>query len=109
MRILSVKAMRNLEKESDARGVTYSMMMDRAGRGVADEIRKMFPGGGKCLALVGSGNNGGDALVALRALAENGWEVAAYLVRQRARGDNSWKLSWSLAARYTLQKMIWIV
>ena len=87
MRILSVKAMRNLEKESDARGVTYSMMMDRAGRGVADEIRKMFPGGGKCLALVGSGNNGGDALVALRALAENGWEVAAYLVRQRARGD----------------------
>jgi NAD(P)H-hydrate epimerase len=39
------------------------------------------------LGLVGSGNNGGDTLIALAELAGWGWKVYAYLVRPRAEND----------------------
>ena len=39
------------------------------------------------LGLVGSGNNGGDTLVALAVLAGWGWQVKAYLVRPRPQDD----------------------
>ncbi len=87
MRILTVAKMKELESQADAHGVTYAMMMTRAGCGVGNLITRKFPGGGRALALIGSGNNGGDALVALRFLAEKGWQVAAYLVRPRNHND----------------------
>ena len=37
--------------------------------------------------MVGSGNNGGDTLVALRHLAGMGWKAIAYLVKSREEGD----------------------
>jgi NAD(P)H-hydrate epimerase len=37
--------------------------------------------------LIGSGNNGGDGLVALEHLAQAGWKGRAYLVRPRPEGD----------------------
>jgi NAD(P)H-hydrate epimerase len=39
------------------------------------------------LGLVGSGNNGGDTLVALAHLAEKGWMASAYIVRPRPQDD----------------------
>ena len=41
----------------------------------------------KVLALVGSGNNGGDALVALYHLSLEKWDTYAYIVRKRAEDD----------------------
>jgi len=37
--------------------------------------------------LVGSGNNGGDALVALSLLANKRWKTCAYIVRNREMND----------------------
>ncbi len=92
-KLVTVSEMRAIEKEADAAGTTYAEMMQKAGRGVAEVIQREFDGyenGPMALGLVGSGNNGGDALVALTALAQNGWEVRAYLTAKRDEDDSVW-------------------
>lgn len=89
IRLVSVKEMREIEREGDANGVSYAQMMERAGRGLAQVVGQasshLHPT--VALGLVGSGNNGGDTLVALEALARADWQVRAYLVRPRAAED----------------------
>lgn len=87
MKLVSVEQMRAMEKEADERGVSYGKMMERAGQGVARVIRTQRGSSGVITALVGTGNNGGDALVALTALAQSGWQSRAYLIRPRAERD----------------------
>lgn len=92
-KLVSVNEMRAIEKEADAAGTTYDLMMQRAGQGAAAEILKEFTGvSGEpfAVALVGSGNNGGDALVALIELAKNGWKVWAFLTAKRSEDDSVW-------------------
>ena len=94
MRILTVEEMRRVEAAADEAGHSYSEMMERAGRGVAEGITTQQPVKGKrILVLVGPGNNGGDGLVAARYLAEAGAEVACYLLKPRADGDTT-DLDW---------------
>jgi NAD(P)H-hydrate epimerase len=64
-------------------------MMEHAGRGLAEAVQRRYAGRPPCyaLGLVGSGNNGGDTLVALDYLAQWGWQVRAYLVRPRPQDD----------------------
>jgi hydroxyethylthiazole kinase-like uncharacterized protein yjeF len=65
------------------------MMMENAGKGLAEEIASAYSQlkVKKVIALVGSGNNGGDALVALSHLALEEWEIYAYIIRKRADDD----------------------
>lgn len=67
-------------------GVSESALMENAGRQTATLIQHLFPEG-PVLALVGSGNNGGDALVCLRALQAWGREVSAIHVGERSDPD----------------------
>lgn len=84
MKVVTVAQMRAIEAASDAAGHTYAMMMERAGRAVAQalmarrNVQKM-----RVLVLVGPGNNGGDGLVAARHLAQAGADVVCYLARPR--------------------------
>jgi len=85
-RYLSVAKMIEVEKASDRAGHTYPMMMACAGRSLADEILLVYspyferP---NVIGLVGSGNNGGDALVAMAHLMAQGWPCCAYLTARR--------------------------
>jgi len=90
VKLFSVDEMKALEKEANAAGLTYEQMMENAGRGIAQEIEAAYSHLliKKAFALVGSGNNGGDALVALSYLVEKGWETSAYIVRPRSEGDS---------------------
>ena len=90
MKYVSVAEMIAIEKESDELGHTYSKMMEHAGRGLAEVVHETFADLGKknILGLVGSGNNGGDTLVALSYLADWGWETTAYIVRTRPVDDS---------------------
>jgi NAD(P)H-hydrate epimerase len=63
-------------------GVPQSTLMENAGRGAALVLQRLYPSG-PVVGVVGGGNNGGDALVALRSLAEWGREVRAILVGDR--------------------------
>ena len=60
--------------------------MENAGQRTALIIEHLFPEG-RVVALVGSGNNGGDALVCMRALSAWGRDVLAVSVGRRLRSD----------------------
>ena len=85
MKLVTVSQMKAIEKEADASGLTYDQMMETAGRGLADIILEIFEEDveSEAVGLVGPGNNGGDTLVALAALAAEGWKTRAYLVKRK--------------------------
>jgi hydroxyethylthiazole kinase-like uncharacterized protein yjeF len=89
VKLFSLKEMRALEKEANDNGLTYDMMMENAGGGIAEEIENAYSQltNKNVVALVGSGNNGGDALVALYYLSLNHWNTCAYLVLKRDNDD----------------------
>lgn len=91
MKLVTVVEMRKIEQEADAGGLTYSRMMENAGRALADEVMGLACGVGaeavRVLGLVGPGNNGGDTLVALACLAEKGWKARACLAKRTADRD----------------------
>ncbi len=88
IKVVTVDEMRTIEAQAAQSGVTYEQMMDKAGQGVARYILTRFNGENKSvLGLIGTGNNGGDALVALATLAKAGWKTYAYLVKPRADED----------------------
>lgn len=88
-KLVSVEEMIAVEKQANESGLSYDDMMENAGRGLAETIHEQygFLADEGVLALVGSGNNGGDALVALSYLAQEGWRVSAYLVSSRPESD----------------------
>ena len=88
-KIVTVDQMRKIESAADAAGLTYARMMENAGKAVAQAIldRVGDVSGKRVVLLVGSGNNGGDALVAGHYLAEEGAQVAGYLAKPIAEDD----------------------
>jgi hydroxyethylthiazole kinase-like uncharacterized protein yjeF len=89
VKLFSVKEMHELEVEANSSGLTYKMMMENAGNGLAKEINDAYSQfeNRKIISLVGTGNNGGDALVALDELQRNKWITYAYIVRARKPDD----------------------
>jgi NAD(P)H-hydrate epimerase len=91
MKLVNVAEMRAIEEEADASGLSYAQMMENAGQGLADILLDLpFTTGGEdleALGLVGPGNNGGDALVALACMAANDWRTRAYLVGRKIQDD----------------------
>ena len=83
--ILTCAAMRALEEKAFADGVSADVLMEEAGLQIARAVRQFFPVPGVCVAVFGKGNNGGDALVAARHLANSGWDVR--LVAAYSDGD----------------------
>jgi len=85
MKLVTVPQMQKIEKEADAGGLTYDQMMQNAGHGLAEVIADLFVDDDQLeiVSLVGPGNNGGDTLVALTALVEEGWRARAYLVKRK--------------------------
>lgn len=88
-KIVTVEQMKSIEKAADRDGLTYDQMMENAGHAIAEAIRRRWPAlaGKRVVVLVGSGNNGGDGLVAADLLAESGAQIAAYLVKGREESD----------------------
>ena len=84
-RYLSVDEMISIEKASDSAGHSYPKMMAFAGKSLAEEVIKAYGEieAATVLGLVGSGNNGGDTLVALKLLLDLGWDRSAYLTSGR--------------------------
>lgn len=79
--------MREIEAAADASGLSYARMMENAGHALATRARALLARRkpAQLLVLVGTGNNGGDGLVAARLLAqEAGFRVCCYLLRPRA-------------------------
>ncbi len=87
MKVVTAAEMRALDRATIERATPSLVLMERAGRGVADAVLvRLGPPGGRRIAVVaGAGNNGGDGLVAARLLAEHGEHVTVYLATGRER------------------------
>lgn len=85
MKLVTVSQMQKIEKEADAGGLTYDQMMQNAGQGLAEVVADLFVDDDQLevVGLVGPGNNGGDTLVALTVLANEGWKASAFLVKRK--------------------------
>lgn len=87
--IVTVDQMRRLELQADRQGITYAQMMQHAGKGAGEMIYRRWKDEAfhTTLGLVGLGNNGGDALVALTCLQNRGWVTRAYLLKDHDPQD----------------------
>ena len=83
-----------MDQECIKRGMPVSVLMENAGKAVAEETRKSLGALDKqhILCLIGAGNNGGDGLVAARYLHEWGAKVSVYICSQRPADDTNLKL-----------------
>jgi len=77
MRLFTAAAMRAVDARAVELGYPSLLLMEAAGRAVAEVAHGLFPKA-RVLVLAGKGNNGGDGLVAARWLAEFGHAVAVW-------------------------------
>jgi hydroxyethylthiazole kinase-like uncharacterized protein yjeF len=80
--VLEVEDVRAFEANSAWLGVPLTLLMENAGRAVADAVECRLGGvrGRRIVAFAGRGGNGGDAIVAARHLAARGARVEVVLV-----------------------------
>ncbi|MCC5969755.1 MAG: NAD(P)H-hydrate dehydratase [Pararhodobacter sp.] len=83
--LLTSAQMRAIEMAAIESGaVSGGVLMERAGRGVADAICAHWGQGGRAVVLCGPGNNGGDGFVVARLLHERGWTVRVHAMSDGA-------------------------
>ena len=94
MKIVNASQMRQIEEDCAKVGLSVSVLMENAGRAVAEEVKKIRGTIDQqhILLLIGPGNNGGDGLVAARHLHDWGAKVSLYLFTQRPPDDPNLKL-----------------
>ncbi|OGN91054.1 MAG: hypothetical protein A2Z70_03500 [Chloroflexi bacterium RBG_13_48_17] len=95
MKVVTAEQMREIDRSAAGIGLTTEVLMENAGRAVAEETKKLIGGviGKHVLVIVGPGNNGGDGLVTGRYLDDWGAEVSLYLCSQRLAGDKNLALA----------------
>ncbi len=94
MKIVSSEQMRQIDRECIRRGTPGHVLMENAGRAIAEEVRRTLEPieQKQFLILVGPGNNGGDGLVAARYLHDWGAQASVYLCSQRPEDDANLEL-----------------
>lgn len=112
MKIVSPEQMRELDRRTiEEGGVPGETLMDRAGRGLADVVRRLVDQTGFESPLVrllaGRGNNGGDAFAAARYLKEMEMRVEVWLAgaANQVKGDALIHLSRMKSARVPLREL----
>ncbi len=73
--LVTPKQMQMLEQLTDAGGISYAEMMERAGCALAEHIANSDAAEHSVVFLAGTGNNGGDCYVAAARLSQAGWRV----------------------------------
>jgi len=82
MKCLHAQEMRQADQAAMDLGIPALVLMENAGRAVAEEIRARFKREGveRIVVIAGKGNNGGDGFVIARHLWNAGYDVSVYLL-----------------------------
>ncbi len=84
--ILSVEQTRNADHLAIKKyGIPSMLLMENAGRGIAEEIMQKYPKLTSCAVVCGPGNNGGDGMVIARWLSDFGVNVSIIFLRQYSK------------------------
>jgi hydroxyethylthiazole kinase-like uncharacterized protein yjeF len=83
--LLTNAEMGECDRLTIAGGTPGIVLMENAGRAVADATAARTPAHGKVVVVAGPGNNGGDGFVAARLLVERGFAVELLLVGEAAK------------------------
>ncbi len=89
LELLTTDEMREADRLAIQDGVPSLVLMENAGRAVADEIVRRWPSAERIAIVCGMGNNGGDGFVAARHLAASGFAADVILLgdRDALKGD----------------------
>ncbi|MBA2123538.1 NAD(P)H-hydrate epimerase [bacterium Unc6] len=80
MRYVTAQQMREIDRYTiEKEGVSASVLMENAGRAVAEEAMKIIRTGTVAI-FAGYGNNGGDGLVTARYIKRRGYNIRVFLV-----------------------------
>ncbi|MBJ6762715.1 NAD(P)H-hydrate dehydratase [Myxococcaceae bacterium JPH2] len=86
LRVLTAEQMRQAEQAAEQHhGMPSGLLMENAGRGLAEVSRGLLAPSGRVVVVGGPGNNGGDGLVAARFLQAGGAHVFVALVGDTAK------------------------
>ncbi len=94
MKVVTADQMRQIDQECGNIGLPTNVLMENAGKAVAEEVRRILGtiDQKRILILIGPGNNGGDGLVAARYLHDWGAGGNLYLLSPRPPDDPNLKL-----------------
>lgn len=94
MKVVTADQMMRIDRECEKAGLPTSVLMENAGKAVAEEVRRILGTADRhnIVMLIGPGNNGGDGLVAARYLHDWGAKVSLHLLSQRQEDDPNLKL-----------------
>jgi len=90
MKIVTSDQMRQIDQACAESGIPSSVLMENAGKAIAEEVRHSLNNLNRqhILVLIGPGNNGGDGLVAARHLHDWGARVSVCLCSDRKDDSN---------------------
>ena len=98
--VVTAAQMRELDRATiEDLGLPGAVLMENAGRAVADEVARLAPPRGEVAILCGSGNNGGDGYVCARWLRDRGHSATVYLAGGRPRAGSDAALHLSVLER----------
>jgi NAD(P)H-hydrate epimerase len=103
---LSRDEVRELDRRAiDGFSVPGIVLMENAGRGCAELLRRLNPDRAPVLILCGPGNNGGDGFVIARHLDNHGWPVDVFVVaksnQEPGDADINFDIVYASGVRYT--------
>jgi len=99
MKLLTAKEMQNLDSISINKiGIPGVVLMENAGKAVAEFISNRWPSSWHVYIFCGLGNNGGDGLVVARHLYNRGYKVKVFLAgsKKKVKGDAAVNLNIAL-------------
>ena len=102
MRVLDTAQMREADRRTiDEIGIPSIVLMENAGRRVAEVIASTFDDLADCrvAVLCGRGSNGGDGFVVARALSQRGTDVAVFLLGAAADVDGDARINLDVLGR----------
>ncbi|MDZ7705461.1 MAG: NAD(P)H-hydrate dehydratase [Trueperaceae bacterium] len=89
MKLFTAEEMRAADQAAMDAGVSSLILMENAGRGIAEFALREWPDLRDAVVLCGKGNNGGDGYTVARYLHQHGWRVRIFEMSDEPGSDDS--------------------
>ncbi len=105
LKFVTSQKMKNIDRLATQRfGIPSLILMENAGRAVADEARKvLYNKSAPVFIFCGYGNNGGDGFVVARHLTNSGYKVKVFLIGSRKNMSADTKLNFNIMAKMKIK------